>query len=88
MKEVVERIGEPSREELEQLRSERENPGHPHDPWESMDWKVIQSRISVEDRKVMGNMYPLKLPGNNISTGITPRQLGWCTGRCAHKPKR
>ena len=90
MKEVIERIGEPSQEESEQLRNERESPGHPHDPWASLDWKLIQQKINVEDREVMGNMYPLNLPGNNVSTGVTPRQLGWCAGtdQCALEPNR
>ncbi|KAL9102663.1 MAG: hypothetical protein Q9163_002217 [Psora crenata] len=84
MKEVVERIGQPSEEELEHLRNERESPRHSRDPWESLDWKLIQQRTSVEDREVMGNMYPLNLPGNNVSTGISPRQLGWCTTHTYH----
>ena len=90
MKEVIERIGEPSQEELEQLKNERESPGHPQDPWASLDWKLIQQKINVEDREVMGSMCPLNLPGNNVSTGVTPRQLGWCAGtdQCAHKPLR
>ena len=86
MKEVIERIGEPSQEELEQLRDERESAGHPQDPWESLDWKLIRAKINIEDREAMGNMYPLNLPGNNVSTGMTPRQLGRCTSRCARQP--
>ena len=86
MKEVIERIGEPSQEESEQLKKERNKSEHPDDPWASLDWKLIQQKINIEDREAMGSMYPLNLPGNNVSTGVTPRRLGWCAGtdQCAH----
>ena len=86
-KEVIFRIGQPDEEEQELLQSETKKPGYkrPDDEWETIDWKLIQKKISVEDREVMGDMYPLNLPGNNVSTDVVPRQLGWCDGSCAHK---
>lgn len=76
MKEVVDRLGEPSMEEMEQLRLEWESGGSRVNSWESLDWRLIQGKISIEDREEMGRLYPLNLPGNNASTGLIPQPLG------------
>ena len=75
MKEVVDRLGEPSPEEMEQLGLEWGS-GEYINPWDSLDWQLIQGRISIEDREEMGGLYPLNLPGNNASTGVVPQPLG------------
>ena len=75
MKEVVERVGQPSAEEIEQLKTERKNGDRGKSPWETLDWKLIEAKIALEDREKMGTMYPLSLPGNNASTGIVPKPL-------------
>ena len=75
MKEVVERIGQPSEEETEQLKAGQENRYIGENPWETLDWKLIEAKIGLEDREKMGTMFPLNLPGNNASTGVVPRPL-------------
>ena len=75
MREVVKRIGEPSAEELKQLRKEWESEGKSN-PRDTLDWKLIEEKISIEDREKMGRMFPLDLPGNNASTGVVPQPLG------------
>ncbi|KAL9124268.1 MAG: hypothetical protein Q9217_006386 [Psora testacea] len=75
MKEVVERVGQPSAEEMEQLKTEREKGDRGKNPWETLDWKLIEANIRLEDREKMGTMYPLSLPGNNASTGVVPQPL-------------
>ena len=75
MKEVVERVGQPSAEEMEQLKTERENGDRGKNPWETLDWELIKAKIDLEDREKMGTMYPLSLPGNNASTGVVPQPL-------------
>ena len=92
MREVVDRIGEVTEDEMESLKREWEswrsdgnngkdgavadvgngvrggaNAGNPKD---TLDWKLIREKITIEDREELGRMYPLNLPGNNISTGV------------------
>ena len=88
-KEVITRIGEPDESEKELLESTTAAVAHSSDPWESMDWKLIRRKINFEDRELLGSLYPMNLPGNNVSTDVVPRQLGHCVSNdawCAHKP--
>ena len=73
-KEVLDRVGQPTTEELQKLQEEWES-GIEKEPMETLDWKLIQDKISVENRQKMGEMYPLNLPGNNASTGVVPQVL-------------
>lgn len=75
MSEVVERLGEPSEEEVERLRKEWES-GDRGNPKDTLDWKLIEEKISIEDREEMGRLFPLNLPGNNASSGVIPQVLG------------
>ena len=78
MKEVVDRIGWPSKEEMEQLKRERESDANEKagttadrgDPKDTLDYKLIRQKTNIEDRQEMGRMYPLNLAGNNASWGI------------------
>ena len=78
MREVVDRIGEPSDEEMKALRKEWESRRDAEsvyredraDPKDTLDWKLIREKINIEDREGMGRMYPLNLPGNNASSGL------------------
>lgn len=78
MREVEDRIGKASEEEMKELRKEWESRGggedergrHNGDPKDTLDWKLIRAKIDIEDREGMGRMYPLDLPGNNASTGM------------------
>ncbi len=72
----MERLGKPSEEEMEVLRKAHERGGEEgEDPWETVDGKLILAKIGLEDREKMGTLFPMRLPGNNVSTGIVPRNL-------------
>ena len=72
MPEVIERIGPPSGDEMAQL-NRGWSTGTFQNTWNSLDWKLIDAKIAIENREKMGTMYPLNLPGNNKSTGIVAR---------------
>jgi len=79
MKEVVERLGEVSEEEMEQLRSGweswsssgAEGGGYRGDPKDTLDWKLIREKIHIENREALGQLFPMSLPGNNDSSRET-----------------
>ena len=79
MKEVVERLGEVSEEEMEQLRSgweswsssAAEGGGYRGDPKDTLDWKLIREKIHIENREALGQLFPMSLPGNNDSSRET-----------------
>ena len=75
MKEVVRLFGEPSVPEMERLKKGWEG-GDTVDSKDTEDWRQILEKISVEDRKAIGDMWPMSLPGNNVSTGVVPQQIG------------
>lgn len=69
--EMLRRFGPPSAEELRELQIKWcEEP--PENPLDSLDWKLIHNVITIEDRKRLGNLYPLRLKDNNASTGCVP----------------
>lgn len=80
MKEVVERLGEVSGEEMERLRSgweswsssKVEGSGHRGDPKDTLDWKLIREKIHIENREHLGEQFPMSLPGNNESVATQP----------------
>ena len=73
---VIDRLGEVSKEELEQLRNGGESfsgpGGYQPDSKDTLDWKMILEKINVEDRVVLGSKFPLSLPGNNESSHESP----------------
>ena len=76
-REVVRLFGEPNAQEMERLRKGWQDSGRQGcDPWESEDWQQIKAKISIEDRKAIGDMWPMSLPGNNESTNVVPKVLG------------
>ena len=75
MREVVDKIGPPSDEELKQLREEWSKGAVIDNPYETLDWRMIVQRTDTENRLRFGELYPLNLPGNNASTGIVPHML-------------
>ena len=76
IEEAVKRIGEPTDEEMKRLKKGWENSNNEVDPKDTEDWRLIEEKISIEDREAMGGIWPMSLPGNNISTGIVPQLLG------------
>ena len=74
MPEVIERLREPDERESGLLEV-ASSLAPSSDPKASVDWQLIQAKISVENRQKMGTMYPLNLPGNNASTNIVPTML-------------
>ena len=69
---VIDRLGEVTEEELEQLRKGWEKfsgpGGYQPDSKDTLDWKMIVSKINIEDRVIMGSKFPMNLPGNNESS--------------------
>ena len=69
---VLDRLGEVSEQELKQLQEGWKHfngpGGYQHDSKETLDWKMIRSKINVEDRVALGRKFPLNLPGNNESS--------------------
>ena len=77
MKEVEERLGAPAMMQMVDLRAEWDKvSGTGVGGWEGLDWRLIEEKISIEDREAMGRMWPLTLPGNNVSRGVVPQKLG------------
>ena len=77
MKEVEERLGEVSKEEMEGLRVEWDKVLQVRGGGrEGLDWRLIEEKISIEDREAMGGIWPMSLPGNNVSRGVVPQKLG------------
>lgn len=75
MKEVIERIGDVTDAEMVELRKGWQAGTKVDDSKKTLDWKMIREKIMIEDREGMGQMYPLNLPGNNVSTGVVPRRM-------------
>ena len=76
MAEVIDRLGEVSEEDLEQLRSGWEkwsfsgagSVGYIDEAKETLDWKMIREKINIENREDLGRKFPMSLPGNNESS--------------------
>lgn len=75
--EVIERLGEVNEEELQRLRKGWESfsgpGGYQPDSKDTLDWKMIVSKINFEDRVNLGSKFPMNLPGNNESSYQSPR---------------
>ena len=84
MTETIDRLGEPTEEELQKLKhgwkkwdSSKPAWGSNGDPRDTLDYEMIRDVINIENRRHMGEIYPMNLPGNNESTTINPpRPLG------------
>ena len=77
--ETVNRLGEVTEEELKQLQKGWESfsgpAGYQPDSKDTLDWKMILEKINVEDRVVLGSKFPMTLPGNNESSGLSIRSF-------------
>lgn len=76
MREVVERIGEPSQEEMGELKEAWESAEAGANPKTTVDWRMIEEKAAVESREALGSTWPLSLPGNDVSRGVVSQQLG------------
>ena len=84
-RESLYRLGGPSDQDMERLQ-EAWKTTDGQSPRDDLDWELIREAINVEDRAEMAAAYPLSLPGNNVSTGVVPQQLGPSRPRAHYPP--